>query len=69
MKRIEKTQTVDFVAPDKSIAYQTSKIDTNNIAQLGAANATTALAAANVMYGKEGERRERSHVFTHSYRL
>eukprot|EP00026_Physarum_polycephalum_P011045 Phypoly_transcript_11238.p1 GENE.Phypoly_transcript_11238~~Phypoly_transcript_11238.p1 ORF type:complete len:359 (+),score=68.29 Phypoly_transcript_11238:102-1178(+) len=45
----EKTNTIDFVAPDKSIAYQTSKNDTNNIAQIGAANATTALAAATVI--------------------
>lgn len=42
-------RTIDFIAPDKSIVYQTSQDDTNNIAQLGAANATTALAAASVI--------------------
>jgi tRNA-dihydrouridine synthase 2 len=42
-------RTIDFVAPDKSIVYQTCQDDKNNIAQLGAANAATALAAATVI--------------------
>lgn len=42
-------RTIDFIAPDKSVVYQTSQDDNNNIAQIGAANAATALAAATVI--------------------
>jgi len=45
----EARKTIDFVAPDKSIVYQTSQEDKNNVAQLGAANAATALAATSVI--------------------
>lgn len=47
----EKKQTIDFVAPDNTIAYQTSLLDQHNvnIVQLGAANSSTALDAATVL--------------------